>query len=133
MYALEKKLDEDLIQLLRYSNFDAIGDFNQGEYERANYSIVNEHFGDESFIASKMAMFWLEHKDPRLNCIMTGDEFHCIHQKESDGSFDSSHYERAVMDVLDAVKPHPHLKELILAVDDPNSPFCGERAMLATH
>jgi hypothetical protein len=64
VYALEKKLDEDIIQLLSYSNFDANGDFDWGEYERANYSIVNEHFGDESFIDSKMAMFQLEHKDP---------------------------------------------------------------------
>jgi hypothetical protein len=27
VYALEKKLDEDIIQLLSYSNFDANGDF----------------------------------------------------------------------------------------------------------
>jgi hypothetical protein len=59
MYALEKKLDEDSIQLVSYSNFDAIGDFDWWEYEQANYSFIDEHFGDESFIDSKMAMFWL--------------------------------------------------------------------------
>jgi hypothetical protein len=130
MIALWNKVDEDIIQLLNYSNFDAIGDFNGGNYG-AQSSIIKEYFGDafdidsemadEFVIDSKMAIFRVEHKDPTLNCIMIGDRFHFIHPKESDGSFDASRYERAVMDVLDAVQMHPHLKELILAVDDPNS------------
>jgi hypothetical protein len=120
MITLWNKLDKDIIKLLSYSNIDAIGDFHQ-ENDSAKVTIINEHFGDESFIDSKMTIFRLEHKDPTLNCLVMGDLFHCIHPIESDGSFNSSHYERIVMDVLDAVESHPHLKELLLAVDHPDS------------
>jgi hypothetical protein len=104
MDALEKKRDEEIIQCVGYSNLEAIGDFNQGNHNWAKFEIVNEHFGDESFIDSETAMFWLKHKDPMLTSLMMGDSFHCSHPKESDGLFNSSHYERAVMDVLDAIQ-----------------------------
>jgi ankyrin repeat protein len=118
MIALWNKLDEDIIQLLSYSNIDAIGDFDR-ENDSAKVAIIEHHFGDESLIDSEMTMFCLEHKDPTLNRLVMGDLFHCIHPTESDGLFNSysSDYERRVMDVLDAVKSHPHLQELILAWD----------------
>jgi proteasome lid subunit RPN8/RPN11 len=121
MYALEKKRDEDIIQCVTYSNLEAIGDFDQGNRQWAKFAMVNEHFGDESCIDSEMAMFWLKHKDPMLTCLVVGDRFHCSHPKESDGLFNSSPYERAVMDILDAVYSHPHITELSLAMDDHNS------------
>jgi hypothetical protein len=92
MHALEKKLDEDFIQLLSYSNVKAIGDFDQGNYQKAKYKMIEEQFGDESLIDSKMAMFWLEHKDPTLNHLVMGDRFNCIHPTASDGLFLSSQY-----------------------------------------
>jgi hypothetical protein len=103
-------------------NLEAIGDFNQGNLEWAEFVVVNEYFGDESFIDSEMAMFWLKHKDPTLTRLMMGNRFHCSHPTESDGFFNSSsHYKRAVMDVLDAVDSYPYLTKQILAVDDLNS------------
>jgi hypothetical protein len=121
MYTLEKKRNEDIIQCVSYSNLEAIGDFDQGNREWAKFAIVNEYYGNESFIDSEMAMFQLKHKDPTLTHLVMGERFHCSHPTESDGSFNSSHYERAVMDALDAVYSHPHLTKLILAMDDLNS------------
>jgi hypothetical protein len=64
-----------------------------------------------------MTVFRLEHKDPTLKFLVLADLLHCIHPTESDGLFNSSHYKKTVMDILDAVKSHPHLEELILAMN----------------
>jgi hypothetical protein len=84
-------------------------------------AIIDTFFGDESFIDSEMTMFRLEHKDPTLNCLVLGDLFHCIHPTESDNLFNSSHQEKTVMDLLDAVQSRPYLEELVLAVDHGDS------------
>jgi hypothetical protein len=120
MLALEDQLNDNIINLLSYSNFDAIGDFDHSEGYAKN-AIIDEHFGHSWNIDSDMTMFRLQHKDPSLNSLVIGDSFHCMLTTESDGSFDSSYYERTVMDVLDTVPSLPHLEELILAVDDVDS------------
>jgi hypothetical protein len=100
MLALYDKLDEDIIRLLTEMNVGVISDFSL-RCDSAKMAIVDEFFGDDFFrIDSKMTMFRLEHKDPMLEFLVLSDSFHLIQ----------------VMDVLDAVKSHPHLQELIVCV-----------------
>jgi hypothetical protein len=110
MHALYNKLDKDILYILDDFNVGAIGDFDCGTGYAKN-AVVKECFeNDVKRGDSQKTMFRLEHKDPTLKFLALGDLFHSL-------SFNYSQYEKTVMDVLDAVKPFPHLEELILAVD----------------
>jgi hypothetical protein len=81
-------------------------------------AVVKEFCGEDfKCLDSKKTLFWLEHKDPTLKCLMLADSFHSLYPEESDGSFNYSKHQKTVMDVFDAVKSFPHLQDLFLAVD----------------
>jgi hypothetical protein len=52
-----------------------------------------------------------------LKCLALADLFHSLYPDKGDGSFNHYEHEKAVIDVFDAVKSFPHLRELIIAVD----------------
>jgi hypothetical protein len=108
MLALWDKLDKDIIKLLSDSNVDAIGNFDFLGDSAKNAILDKFLVMNSSALTSEMTMFWLEHMDPPLNCLVLGDLFHSIHPTESGGLYNSSHYEKTVIDVLDAYS-HTHI------------------------
>jgi hypothetical protein len=116
MIALSKKLDKDILRILDNSVIGAIGDFNS--LATAKNKVVDVYFEhDYKGIDSQKTLFRLEHKDPTLKCLALADSFHLLYPDKGDSSFDHNKHEKVVINVFDAVRSFPHLRELIIAVD----------------
>jgi hypothetical protein len=116
MIALSKKLNEDILRILDDSDIGAIGDFKG--LATAKNKVVDVYFEhDYKRIDSQKTLFWLEHKDPTLKCLASADSFHLLYPDKGDGSFDHYEHEKTVINVFDAVKSFPHLRELFLVVN----------------
>jgi hypothetical protein len=116
MITLSKQLNEDILYILDNSDMGAIGDF--CSLGIANREVVDVYFEEDyKCLDSQKLLFWLEHKDPTLKCLILSDAFHSLYPEEEVGYHNHSKHRKAAMDVLDAIESFPNLDQLVLMVD----------------